>query len=132
MTLKVVRVSDTVAVFTRATVPGAASACPSANVVPTTGIATPGSPSVPWIRMLRSSPSGTTWPSLKMIAAVAPAACALAALTANGHVPRCMQGDVAGREGREVRRLAAAGAAVRRRTGRQLEVDRRDGPLRLP
>ena len=30
------------------------------------------------------------WPSLKITAALAPAACALAALIANEHVPRCI------------------------------------------
>jgi hypothetical protein len=59
--------------------------------VPTTGIVTPGVPSVPWMTTLRSSAGGGGfWPSLKMTAAEAPAACALSAFCRKGHVPRCM------------------------------------------
>jgi hypothetical protein len=61
--------------------------------VPTTGIVIPGAPRVPCRVTVRSS--GCVggfggWPSLKITAALAPAAWALAALIANEHVPRCI------------------------------------------
>ena len=80
--------SDGGSICTWAVDPAAASAAPSANDAPTTGMATMfGPPSVP---MMRPSRSGVL-PWLKMITASAPAASALSALVPNVHVPRCIR-----------------------------------------
>ena len=88
MTLRVVRVSESVCVSTRAvTGPAAASSAkctPSAYEMPTTGTVT-GPPRPPAKGSVRPG-----WPSLKMMTAIAPAAVALATLSANRQVPRWM------------------------------------------
>ena len=106
------------------TAPGcAASSLPIAKLVPITGIvAVVSSPSVPAIDV-RGDPA---WPSLKMIAADAPAACAFSALSANGHVPRCMSATLPAGKPAKSLGLAARGRAVGRGAGRQHEVDRRE------
>jgi hypothetical protein len=82
------RVSDVVSVVmwtvTSRAAASVASSLPISNEVPMIGMVNVGLPSVPVSVSVRPS-----WPSLKMITALAPAAWALVALISNVHVPRC-------------------------------------------
>jgi hypothetical protein len=85
-TFLVVRISAIVDVNTCATTLlwAEKSSPPTAKLVPTAGMVTPGEPSVPLIGPF--SPP----PRLKITAADAPAAWAFSAFTRNVHVPRCI------------------------------------------